>query len=171
MGQIETAEGLGISESALRRAARIGLLRGAHKGWRKMEEGERAWLRGHWGLVGALRAVLRTEPNVRSAWVFGSVARGEDDMHSDLDLVVRLARGGPIALRQLQRRLEAKVSRRVDLFEQEDLEAEPEFMLPLLKEARVVVDREGWWEDLGRHKHRLEQRLRARRVRELEWAV
>ena len=45
--------------------------------------------RSRWERVmDALREGLGLEKKVRSAWLYGSVARGEDKPHSDLDLVV-----------------------------------------------------------------------------------
>jgi predicted nucleotidyltransferase len=168
---MEVAERLGVSERTLRRIGAVGLVRGAREDWRGLGEGEREWLLAHWGLVGGLREALRTEPNVSMAWIFGSVAKGTDDEGSDIDLVVDLKVADLVSLRGVQRRLEAKLGRAVDIFRQGDLEAEPEILLPLLKQARVVIDREGWWERLEQHRHRLRQRLQALRARRPEWAL
>jgi len=53
------------------------------------------------GFAEILRAALLPEPSIRLAFVFGSLARGEEKPGSDLDLMVL----GSITLRQLTRRL------------------------------------------------------------------
>jgi predicted nucleotidyltransferase len=53
------------------------------------------------GLAEILRAALEAEPSIRLAFVFGSLARGEEQAASDLDLMVL----GSLTLRQLARRL------------------------------------------------------------------
>jgi predicted nucleotidyltransferase len=53
------------------------------------------------GLADILRTALAGEPNIRLAFVFGSIARGEEQAHSDIDLMVI----GTIGLRALTRRL------------------------------------------------------------------
>ncbi|MGE0796747.1 MAG: nucleotidyltransferase domain-containing protein [Lautropia sp.] len=45
--------------------------------------------RGRWeDGMDALREAFKSRRDVRSAWLYGSVARGEDKPHSDVDLVV-----------------------------------------------------------------------------------
>jgi predicted nucleotidyltransferase len=58
------------------------------------------------GLVDVLRAALGTD-GIQVAFVFGSVARAEENAQSDVDLMVI----GPMGLRQLSRRLSAVSSR------------------------------------------------------------
>jgi DNA-binding transcriptional ArsR family regulator len=53
------------------------------------------------GLAEILRAALQPETSIRLAFVFGSLARGEEQAGSDLDLMVI----GSLTLRQLTRRL------------------------------------------------------------------
>ena len=160
MLQTDFAETLGTSERTLRRLGEVGLVRGAKADWRLLAPGEGEWLIAHWALVRDLRAALGSEPGVRGAWIFGSVAKGTDDERSDLDLVVDLEAGGLHAQRALQRRLEAKLDRAVDLFRLQDLESEPEVLLVLLDVARPVVDRVGWWKEIGKHKRALRDRQR-----------
>jgi len=45
--------------------------------------------RGRWELLNqTLREALHANPEVRSAWLYGSVARGEDAPHSDIDIAI-----------------------------------------------------------------------------------
>lgn len=53
------------------------------------------------GLANALQRALRPDSGIRLAFVFGSIARGEEQPASDVDLIVI----GPITLRQLTKRL------------------------------------------------------------------
>src|SRR5207253_10069069 len=59
------------------------------------------------GLADLLRDALQKEKSVRIAFVFGSMARGEQRAHSDIDLLVI----GKTTLRQLTRRLSGMASR------------------------------------------------------------
>jgi predicted nucleotidyltransferase len=146
-------------------------VRGAASDWRLLASGEREWLIGHWQLIRDLRGALRNEPEVRGAWIFGSVALGTDDAHSDLDLVVDLVLPNLHTLRSVQRRLEAKLNRAVDLYSLKDLQANPDVLLPLLEVARPVIDRVGWWHSLGRHKRALRARQQRLVKRRPAWAI
>jgi predicted nucleotidyltransferase len=93
-----------------------------------------------------LRAALRTERNVRLAVVYGSVARGDDMADSDVDVLVALAKDAPDAGVRLAVRLERKLGRQVDVARLERVaQRAPLFLLQVLEEGRVVVDRDGQW--------------------------
>src|SRR5437016_6056321 len=100
---------VGASGRTLRRAAARGALRCRRASERRLvvPPREHDYVRRYWPLLGQLLAQLRTQPNVRLAVVFGSVARGEDAADSDLDVLVRLRRDGFRERAQLARRLEA----------------------------------------------------------------
>ena len=91
----EVAADVGVHERTLRRGLADGLLRGRRP--TILAPGEATYLRAHWPLLSALRAVLRTERNVRLAMLIGSAARGELTEDSDVDLLVhwRTADGAP----------------------------------------------------------------------------
>jgi hypothetical protein len=82
-------------QRTLRRAVALGTVRYAKLSPRRVElaAGEEEYLRRHWGLLGSLPSALGTEPNMRFAAVFGSVARGEDDADSDIARRPRADRG------------------------------------------------------------------------------
>src|SRR6185312_14956473 len=88
----ELAQSLQVNERTLRRAWALGTMRGERITPYKLRVpvDERVYLRRHWPTIGKLRAALRTEPNVSLAVLFGSVARGDDDEQSDVDLLVGL---------------------------------------------------------------------------------
>jgi DNA-binding transcriptional ArsR family regulator len=59
------------------------------------------------GLADLLHEALRKEKSIRVAFVFGSIARGDEHTHSDIDLLVI----GKIGMRQLTKRLSGIASR------------------------------------------------------------
>lgn len=153
---------LGVSERTLRRATTGGLVRGSvgRAGRLDLNAEERAYLITHWPLLAALRQALRTEPSVRLAILYGSCARGDDDPESDADLAVSL-RGKTnwrLSLR-LRRRLTDKLDRSVDLAHLDGLEARsPWFLLQVLNEGRVLVDRDGQWPGLKARRSKIAPR-------------
>jgi predicted nucleotidyltransferase len=64
-------------------------------------------------LVDALRDVLGSEPSVRAAYLFGSVARAEAGPESDVDVAVLLGDGEPRELQREGLRIEGELERRV----------------------------------------------------------
>jgi predicted nucleotidyltransferase len=103
----------------------------------------------HWPLLSTLRRALRTEPNVRLAALYGSVARGEDTDASDVDLLVSLAEDRPDAAVKLAVRLERALGRKVDVARLNRVERNaPLLLLQALKEGRVVLDRDTQWPQL-----------------------
>jgi hypothetical protein len=87
----ELAANLDVEERTLRRAVAQGALRTSRSGPRRLQlaPGEREYLRTHWPLLSGLRRTLRTEHDVRLAVLYGSLARGDEDAGSDLDLRLR----------------------------------------------------------------------------------
>lgn len=92
--------------------------------------------------LAAVTRVLHDEPAIRWAYVFGSVARGQP--FRDVDVAVMPAASaldGAVVWGQLVARIEAAVGTSVDLI---DLRrAELSLVGPMLRERRVVLDREG----------------------------
>jgi predicted nucleotidyltransferase len=96
--------------------------------------------------LAALHPLLR-EQDARSAWLFGSHARGEADDHSDIDVIVVAPSGRPEVERfrdYLPAILEAGVG--VDLFvytpeEFERMKAEERpFLTAALEDAKLVYE-------------------------------
>lgn len=157
----ELADDLGAEERTLRRAASQGTMRCHRSGPRRLRlaAGEREYLRGHWELLARLRRALRTERRVRLAVLYGSVARGDEDVGSDLDLLVSFAGDRPSDGFELAMRLERVAGRKVDVARLERVEADAPLLLDrVLGEGRVLVDRGGHWQ-------RLRDRRRAIRAR------
>jgi predicted nucleotidyltransferase len=109
---------------------------------------EEAYLRAHWPLLRALRDALRTEPNVRLAILFGSQATGAATARSDVDLLVALADGSASRVAELAGRVERRVGRTVQFVRLEDAERSPLLLADVLERGRVLVDREGHWQEL-----------------------
>ena len=148
MSVTELARELGTTDRTLRRLAVLGTIRSSRRRGRPARTvlEEQSYLRGHWALLSQLRAALRTEPRVVAALLFGSVAAGHDSPASDVDLAVAIDGEHDLTdLHRLRRRLEARLGRRVDLFDLEDLILQPELLAGVLDDARPVVDRAHVW--------------------------
>ena len=96
-----------------------------------------------WPLLGALRAALRTESNVRFALLFGSAARGDDTAGSDIDLLVEMREPSLVRLVDLALKLEGLLGREVDVLALEEAEDDPLLLAEAVREGRVLVDRDG----------------------------
>lgn len=152
MGVIqELAVDLDVEERTLRRAASQGALRASRLGPRRLRlaPGEREYLVVHWSLLSELRRALRTEHGVRLAVLYGSLARGDEDGGSDLDLLVSLADDHLSADFELAARLQRVSGRRVDIARLERVEVQAPLLLDrVLDEGRVLIDRDGQWKQL-----------------------
>ena len=141
-----------------------GTLRARRNGPRRLRlaSGEREYLRVHWPLLSGLRQALRTEHGVRLAVLYGSLARGDEDAGSDLDLLISFADERPLAGAKLAVRLERLCGRQVDIADLERVEARAPLLLDrVLDEGRVLVDRDGQWRLLRDRRGAI--RARARR--------
>jgi predicted nucleotidyltransferase len=168
------AERLGCSERTLRRYVNDGLLRGRRVTRRQMElsHAEEIYLLSHWELLNALRTALRTEQGVRLAVLFGSTAVGDDERSSDVDLLIVHRIDSPRALAGLKVRLRRTLDRPVDAVGLEQAETMPTLLADILREGRVLVDRDGLWEGLRARQPAIsaaaarEERATARRARQ-----
>lgn len=122
---------------------------------------ERVYLRGHWSTLAQLRTALRTEPGVRAAVLFGSLARGDDRAESDVDLLVELSDPAPTARLDLRRRLEAAAGRRVQLVETRSAERSPLLLAEIIRDGRPLVDRIGVWPAFQSRRAAVERAARA----------
>jgi predicted nucleotidyltransferase len=104
---------------------------------------------------------LRTEPNVRLAVLYGSVARDDDRPDSDLDLLVSLDEDRADAAVKLAVCLERSVGREVDVARLNRIrDAAPLLLLGAIDEGRVVLDRDGEWAGLEACRSEIAQRAR-----------
>lgn len=174
----ELADELDVSERTLRRACARGMVRGRRVTPYRLElpVQERVYLRRHWPALSRLQAALRTEPNVAMAVVFGSVARGDDQAGSDVDLLVALRGGGVGARVELAERLRGRTGLPLEVVAIEDAGRRPALLMEVLRDGRVLVDRDGLWpelrareESIRRQAHR-DRRSRAERARKAEAA-
>ncbi|MHB8491836.1 MAG: nucleotidyltransferase family protein [Solirubrobacteraceae bacterium] len=139
---------LGGDERTLRRAVVRGAIRCRRTGPRRLrfDPGEVDYLRGHWPLLNTLTRALRTEPNVRLAVLYGSLARGGERADSDVDLLVDLRDATPQAATALAMRLERVVNRSVDVARLDQVRPDaPLLLMQALQRGRVLVDREALW--------------------------
>lgn len=144
---IVLSQQVGVSERTLRRAFNEGAIHGERLSPRrlKLSANERSYVLNRWPLIAELRAVLRTEPNVSFALLFGSAARGDDTPASDLDLLVEARNPSVVRLVDLGLKLEAALGRRVDILTLEDVEENPPLLAEALQEGRVLIDRDDRW--------------------------
>lgn len=145
------AQHLDVPERTLRRAATEGLVRGERESPRKFRASlrEEAYLRANWPLLRELRAVFRTEPNVRFALLFGSLATGRSTERSDVDLLVDLTNPAASRIAELTGRLEDRLGRDVQLVRLEDARRVPALMAAAIEDGRVLVNRDGGWHSLA----------------------
>lgn len=143
----EPASELGCSERTLRRYINGGMLRGRRvaRGQLELSQAEAAYLRGHWRLLSKLMEVLRTERDVRLAVLFGSTATGEDTPVSDVDVLIAHRRSEWRAQAGVQRRLRRALGTPVDVVTLEQAEAQPSLLADVMREGRVLIDRDGLW--------------------------
>ena len=156
---------LDTTDRTLRRALQQGLLRAQRPSPRTVDLSvtERAYLRRAWPLLSSLREALRTEPAVSLAVLFGSRARGDDHPRSDVDLLVRLRQGAD--RRKLASRLSESLGLRTRLVALEDAERAPLLLAEVMREGRVVIDRDKAWPALLARRHRIERAARRERRR------
>jgi predicted nucleotidyltransferase len=153
------ARHLDVPERTLRRAAAQGLVHGERVSERQFRTSmrEEAYLRSHWPLLRDLRAGLRTEPNVRLAVLFGSLASGRAAATSDVDVLVELVDPSAGRVAETTARLERRLKRPVQLVRLADAERAPALMFDVLTVGRVLVDRDQRWPELqarSAHWHR-----------------
>jgi predicted nucleotidyltransferase len=124
-------------------------------------------------LLGRLRKELGTLPKVRLAVVFGSVARGEDREGSDLDLLVAFRRDGSRARAEVRERLEGAAARRVQLVGLDQAGRSPLLLADVLRDGRVLVDRDAEWQQLKGRESSIQRRAREddRRLDAAAWAA
>ncbi len=146
----EIAKQLELTGRTLRRAVLRGTIRGTRRSPRRfdIEPQEREYIRRYWPLLSRMLRVLRTQPNVRLAVLFGSVSRGEERRDSDLDVLVRFAEPSVHALSLLTGRLEEETGRAIQVVELESAVSSPLLLADVLRDGRVLVDRDGEWQRL-----------------------
>lgn len=154
---------LGVPERTLRRAAVEGLVRGERASPHKFHTTarEREYLRRQWPLLSGLRALLRTEPNVRFAALYGSEALGTAGPGSDVDLLVALRRGDMARLADLSGRLSRALDRDVQTVRLSDAWGSPTLLADVLSQGRVLVDRDQTWPRLQRSARRIAREAQA----------
>jgi len=93
--------------------------------------------------------------------LYGSVARGDEDTGSDLDLLVLLRGDRPPDAAELALRLGRVAGRRVDVAHLKRVEAKAPLLLErILDEGRVLVDRDGLWPQLRKRRRAIHARAR-----------
>jgi predicted nucleotidyltransferase len=156
---------LSTTDRTLRRALAEGLIHGQRPSPRTVDLplSERVYLTAAWPLLAELREGLRTEPSVRLAVLFGSQARGDAGPASDIDLLVRTKEG--TRLGEVVPRLEATDGRRLHAVTVTEAERSPLLLAEVLRDGRVLIDRDDAWPELKRSRSRVERDARLERKR------
>lgn len=141
---------LGVHGRTLRRAVDDGAIRGTRVSPRKLKlsPGEESYVVHAWPLLGRLRALLRTERNVRMAALYGSRARGDERPDSDVDLLVVLDDDAIFRQLALERRLGDALGLPVHLAVVDNARRSPMLLVSAIEDGRVLVDRDGGWQAL-----------------------
>ncbi len=106
---------------------------------------EQSYLRSHWTLLSQLKGVLRTERDVRLAVLFGSTAVGEDNLGSDVDLLIAHRHPDELRLAALRLRLHRALHKAVHVVSLEQAQTSPSLLADVLQEGRPLIDRDGLW--------------------------
>jgi predicted nucleotidyltransferase len=140
---------IGVNGRTLRRAGNRQTIRWTRRSPRAITVStqEYDYLRRHWKLLERALQALRTRPRVRLAVLFGSVARGDEDTASDVDVLVRV-RGGWREQAETALALERALGHQVQLVALD--QAPPLLLADVLREGRVLADRDGDWALLSR---------------------
>lgn len=148
---------LSTTDRTLRRALAEGLIHGERPSPRtvNLPLSERVYLTSAWPLLAELRAALRTEPSLRLAVLFGSQARGDAGPASDIDLLVRANEG--VRVREVVSRLETKVGKSLHAVTIAEARRSPLLLAEVLRDGRVLVDRDSDWPELKRSRSRVER--------------
>jgi uncharacterized protein len=156
------ADQIGVSERTLRRALGEGTLRAERPTPRKLKisAAEKRYLLRSWDRLAILREALRTEQNVQFALLFGSVARGDDNPESDLDLLVEMRDPSLTRVIELGAKLEGLLGRRVDLLTLDAAWENSQLFSEAIDDGRVIVDREERWPVLRAEAGALRRRAR-----------
>lgn len=161
----QLADELQTSDRTLRRAVSEGLIRAERPSPRKVDLPlrERRYLRSVWPLLAQLREVLRTEPKVSLAVLFGSHARGDASRQSDVDLM--MAFRSEVDTRELASRLSGRLQREVQVVTLDDVKKTPLLFREVLRDGRVLIDRDDLWPTLMKQSRNVDRAAtRARRV-------
>lgn len=93
-------------------------------------------------LQGALRADLAAQKDLRSAWLYGSVARGEDQPRSDVDIALVVSREGSDVADRVREAIQVLGDR-----------LQVHFSAVVLTPADVakLPQDDPWWDEMTRH--------------------
>jgi predicted nucleotidyltransferase len=121
---------------------------------------------------GTLRGALLPKHGVRLAVLYGSLARGDEDSDSDLDVLLSLADDRLSAYFELAVHLERVSGRRADIAHLARVEAQAPLLLDrVLDEGRVLIDRHGQWEQLNERRSVIRARARRSHSRQMAGAA
>ena len=148
------ARRLGADPRTIRRAVERGAVKAHRPSQRRLDidDAELGYLDANWRLLFTLQALLRTEPNVAAAVLFGSLARGDGAASSDIDLLVDLRRDSATDAEALAGRLAGRLGRDVHITRASSAAHAPGLLAEARADGRPLVDRNGYWRRLQRRR-------------------
>jgi predicted nucleotidyltransferase len=159
------ASKIGADQRTVRRALARGAIRAERVSPRRIviSSDELEYLRANWPRLQALQRALRTEPNLASAILFGSLARGTD-LHaaSDIDILVELRTDTALEAARLEARLSERIGQAVQIVRSTAAAGAPDLLLNVLEDGRPLVDRSGAWSRLAKRRPSLQRASRAK---------
>jgi predicted nucleotidyltransferase len=159
----QVAAAAGVEPARLARWLRIGTVGGPDR--RELDETERRWLARNGSIVRLIDEVTRNDDAVDTVVLFGSRARGDQRLDSDVDLIVdgRIARDSR-ARTALRGELLERLGHDVEISTLEETRAAPVVMIEALHEGRVLKDTAGRWQATVEAKHEIEEQAAAERA-------
>ena len=95
--------------------------------------------------------------------LFGSKARGDSSADSDIDLLLGLRKGGDG--KAIGSRVAERLGQPVQVVRLDEAERAPMLLSEVLRDGRVLVDRDGVWAELRKRTATIERRRNAKRRR------
>ncbi len=159
----EIAEQIGRTPRTVRRLLALGMVREQRLTARRtgIHPAEREYLRRRWPELASLRAALRTTPAVRLAVLFGRAARDADAWEEGpIPLYVQMVGTSRYAREGLELGLSGQAGQAVRLHEAElrPRQRVPLWMLDVIDDGRVIVDRGGHWRECRQLRWSLQRR-------------
>jgi predicted nucleotidyltransferase len=159
----DLATSLGVDERTLRRSVSRGLIRARRPTPRRLELSfaEQRYIEAHWPLFSRLLRFLRTRHDVRLGVLYGSTARGDEHERSDVDILASFRADDVSSAASLSGALSEELGRRVQVTPLSKARNAPLLLRDVLRDGRVLIDRDGEWAALKRGARRVEREAAA----------
>jgi predicted nucleotidyltransferase len=164
---------LGTNKWALYRAVNRGAIRCFRPSPRSLEfpPGEIDYLREHWEILSTLIQAFSTEPNVKLAVLYGSLARGDENSDSDADVLIDFYKEDVTSISSIAMRLGNVLGRSVDIAQLSHIKTGfPLLLLQAIDDGRVMIDKDNMWKGLQTSRSTILRAAKKQQKREREEA-